>query len=50
MLERRKNDLISSIYWTSSSEAIYSQNKEALNTVIEHNINIKDKGDLMVKP
>lgn len=48
-LERRNDLIISAIYHTSSLEAIYSQNKEALNTVTEHNVNIKNKGDLLVE-
>lgn len=37
-------------YQTSGLEAIYSQNKEDLTRLINCDANIKDKGNIMVKP
>lgn len=50
ILKKRSDIIVRAIYYTSSLEAIYSQNKEALAIVLEYNVNIEDKGDIMVKP
>lgn len=41
---------MNAVYQTSGLEGIQSQNREDLTTFIKHNVNIKDKGNIMVKP
>lgn len=37
------------VCYISSLEVIYSQNKEDLSKIIEHDVNVRDLGGLMIK-